>query len=63
MSDRFLTNTCIADSPLLTCNHVMPTFNYPKEKPLENIVAKGESAGNLSHAEIVVCKSFQFGPV
>ena len=30
----------------LTLYHTIPTFNKPEKKPFENIVGKGENAGN-----------------
>ena len=30
----------------LTFYHTIPTFNNPRKKPFENIVGKGENAGN-----------------
>ena len=30
----------------LTLYHTIPTFNDPKKKPFENIMGKGENAGN-----------------
>ena len=31
---------------LLILYHTIPTFNYPKNRALENTVGKGENAGN-----------------